>query len=756
MRQSKIFFRTKTWLAVAYTSIHLISLPALAQTTENKINSTESLDTMETLIVEDKEANSENFLKAIAESPQLNKLLKQVASEEKAKSMQSKLSEQMDRFRIQLSIGLRGDDVTIGNDALNAEAFYQAIVEPSANGEQVRRHVYVFNVGTDYHHLRGKVQTKIIFSRYFKGPNARMLAIKDQSFEMAKGLDYTQNPSLRNDRFPVLAFWKKIPNHADDFKTTLADNETVRVEFSILGGLGWGRENIKNKMKFYSDASITKEALFSYDAQRIYDPNLRDIKARLRFFGMNNGVVAKAEVGVKSLWSRIPGFVGKIFSVGASLRFQGTVENPVLNFLAKVFGAEAEIYKNEALMVDYIFNIDERRLNITDSDSPEYAIDEIFSNIRKFGFMGLLDPRVPSEDLGKKLLSQAETAGRLAKRDFINRVPNPSVSLLFKGHLTSTTRSTDLEGNVSKILEGKQQAGSMNSYVRSQNELDETEYYLLDNSFRRGLEQRWAGHYEVDHTSDLDILMKSDKDQTVGPLIDVVSRFELKDKNLEADELAIIRQSLYKSLPDADDRTFDYLNFFPTENQHNAFFSSEFAFGAEALLMVGQLYDEDTLRAALYDFLLKHADRKSMRMPYDRREGNRNNTSYHEIIDPLAKTIFLAVAPSTTNEERRAIVNRLKEEPVFQRWLIAEFFPSLVPKDSTKNAMKLALTLSSKETQDRKPVVFGLHKTSKVYASVAFVRSVINNRTYDLRLDMLKTEDGRNMYLVKPQGQSLY
>jgi hypothetical protein len=104
----------------------------------------------------------------------------------------------------------------------------------------------------------------------------------------------------------------------------------------------------------------------------------------------------------------------------------------------------------------------------------------------------------------------------------------------------------------------------------------------------------------------------------------------------------------------------------------------------------------------------------------------------------------LIVKFADTNQapkERYIALQALMADKVFTEYIFRELLPSLIPREAAEDVMSISMSVTSKDiglAEDR----IGNNEYSKVYGAVLLLRSILNDRSLDLRLETVTGDDG--------------
>lgn len=626
----------------------------------------------------------------------------------------------IDNYRISDTYGLEDR----GIQSLLVDANYQLIIEPNyRNGEQVRRDIYVFGLGASKAidalsnskittAVRGKIQLRLTFSRVFKGPSAKLDA-------------FWATPYMPT----------KIPFSSNGIKDDMKVGETVRIEILGTGSIGASAGQSKTLGAVSVGANFFKETLFMIDIYRH-----SELHTRVRMFGLKNrgafNVGASLTLTPWTAWrpdssGKIEDQISKRTNVGVGLG--GSKSADILND-----------FPIDTMMIDYLYKFTTAQDRFPENETAEKAIDELLQNVRSVSFLPLLNLVTGNSELDKNLGNRAPLTEKLASLDK-SAGPKARVRHLFKGQISSTVSTIYGGAGATKFLgTANFNLTQMKSFVTSENEKGEKDHHILVSSSNNQVAASKVASVDTNILNDVDVLMTADANRKPGVMLDIITTSILRERKLSESDMARLRFNLIDSLP-APMQTEKLRSFLPEGVQSNAYYMARFGFGKDALKALENLTAPE-IEMALRNYLEKHVDREKMKLPKDSPE---TGISYSEYMNQLGYRIYLAVSKNSSPNERLTAYYLLLGDEIFQKYIIGHFFASLVSSGSQMQVSSLELQFSSSETPAKEPLKFGEAEASNVYKIVSFLRSVLNNRSYDLRLETQINPDGTEV-LVNP------
>ncbi len=681
----------------------------------------------------------------------------------------SRLAKEFSRYRLKISLDQLENVIDTKHFFAGME--YQFIVEPAfRNNEQVRKDVWIFPIGLragiNKVGLSATATVRITFSRFYGGENAKWKAIK---------------------ACPYL--FTSTPRTTNDIKENLRDGDGVR--FEIIGTTAASTGKVAPttiEANIYAGAKT--EALFLMDLYK-----LNNQVARTRLLGVKNN--GEFSVGFTAKNNNPLDFIRGKLRDALTLGLIGSVRKTFSFFsLSDDYPLDTMMvdYLFRFSTPDKIKDLDSVRNR---SDIAESAMEELLMNIRKFGFASLfinLPKKNADQDreFGRNLLKKVKKAEDMARED-LNRYRNEPdfeekhmrVRSFFKGRMESDLFAGEGKLWFSEVISKHGQIGNLDSFITSFDENMQPRYYYLNNTFERAKTRKYLGRQQYNYTHDFDILINSDEARQTGRISDIVLRTQVQDTDLDKEDIQALKNSLARSLPKNFKNDPKFHAFFPTTDQSNAFLSHRYIFGHEAFKAIAD-YDKNLLGQMLYEFLDTHPDREMMHLKPDNpvNQGGLgtyalekayeiNNIISPEITDAdirkypdipmmlkkleefgykthgflVTKEISEDHARSNPelvtykqklnaygNEKSKEAFKIAKREPIFAKYIVGEFFASILPENISSSLFGLNLKVTSRELGEPTPIDLGEKKVSAVYDAVSFLKAVISDPNLDMQL----------------------
>lgn len=685
--------------AMMLSQIVLSNQQAFSQENEASFNYSAMQENKSDKLLNPDEAGQMNQVKSILTDSffisQANELKNKVMSKWSTISnkINNQISREFDRYRMQLTIGLKDDEFSLGKLDLGVDTYYQLVVEPSfRNGKQMRQDIIVVGLkGSNT--ISAGTQVRITFFREF---------------------DSKSEAIFSNDPYWI----SKIPRSAQDLDK-LKDQDGVRLE--VLGNLNIGHSanEIKGNNTVSSGISYGVDVLFMMDLFK-HDKST----SRVRFVGTINRGSIRASANLIAGSNKIgwlPGKLKDVVEIGIGISGQKTLK-------------WKDEFPIESQMVDYVFKFNNDKLS---SENATTAFDEIIGNMYKAGFSKLYNPLIKESELTEALLSNARIAEKISTEDKNKPHDAQRVFHVFKGRMSTGLNSIKAGIKLSGLVKAESETGQSQSFVTSIEKDSSKKYYILRNTFIRNNSSYWFGRSQSEVINDLDILIQSDQNKSIGPMQDLVSRLQIRDSVIDAADFSNFAKKVDIIIPGHVQGKDEILKAIPRTRQKNSLMTFQYSMSVDALRAI-EKYNVDELFRKLEFFVDNHPEKHKMGLPGSNAESS---ISEHSYLLQLAYDLNKLANSQLSNEERFSTLNTLLNNQLFTKYLISEFMTTLLRTDELDRFLGLNFYVSSDEISNKK-VSLGQNKVSDVYSSVMTLRSIINERSLDLRIDTVTNPDG--------------
>lgn len=635
-------------------------------------------------------------------SPQVLATL--VAQETKSKGFSSKLEKEFAKFRVSWTMDIFGNS-SFDSDGIDGRSYYQFVVEPSfKNNEQIRTDTWVVDLKAGWEALSVGPRVKLTYVRYFSGKNAKWDALKA----------------------PVKWPWE-APRTTNDIKAKMKVNEGFRYEFVGDLSLGKGRSTTTGGFAAGLSISYARQGVLLLDLHKFSETAVRS-----RFIGIKNrgevrlGLSADLIDGIDSL----PGKLKDWMSFGVGIGASGSVAS---------FGQPVGI---DSVLMDQLYQFSTKDVIPlaelkNDEVRAEAALEQVFTNIRNGSLPWAFIMISTDTDLLKKLSAYAPKALRIASEDFKQYGPSQTqktvlskarVINLFRGRTETGLYQLSTRAKLSGLVSGSAQSGNLISYVTAVDAQDELHHFWLDSNYTYNNGKALFGRTKVDVLRDLDVMIKSDSEKSVGDVQDVVVRTQVRDTGLGESEVQNYRKIILNSLPEKMVNTVNLDKMLIAKEMTNANISVRKAYGHDAFIAIGSM-DRPRTTMKMINFFENHPFRRYMHLPTDGQNPSVGMGTFAESKTHELANIF---EPSFTEAESLQAYRVAKRDSLFEMFIIPDFLATLLPATVAEKAYRIDINVSSGEAGSAS-YTGGTYKTSSVFDAVAFLRTVLTNQQLDTR-----------------------
>ena len=514
-------------------------------------------------------------------------------------------------------------------------------------------------------------------------------------------------------------FLNRIPWTAKGVEEELDEGDAVRIEIHTSGSLGKGITESTQKYVSGASASVSRTSVFMADIYK-----MKQGRVRVRMIGSRNS----ASFGVN--FSINP--VNKLIDTGVSLLDR--LGNRWFKFRPANLGFSTNPFESmpiDTFMSDYVF----------DMNKPEgaKAYEEILANLRKLKFLLELNFLANETKLGEALERHIVPAERqFLEKDRFLRASDRSVDRVFKGRTSSSNTSLNGESSLSKLwtLQGSIYFATTNvvSY-RPDNSTSLMVFTSRNSNFKKEGPFNLYGNeitYSINGLFDA-VRVKSGSNQefAVKDISDLLLTRDYQDKRLTSSDINRAKEYVKDNLPDIAP-IIDWGQLNEIKKSTNGYIRMSFLFHAEALSYLSR-FSPPELYARLADYIYKHPDV----MQFKAHAGKIGDESSEQALEREIQNLhyeLLKVFRSENAGTRLSSFQALKNSPLFQEVAMG-FISSLLPKENLRKLIFFRLVAGADEVGNLS-FTFGENDMSDLYRSLQYILAVINDRSFDLRLQI--------------------
>jgi hypothetical protein len=627
---------------------------------------------------------------------------------------------QWERLKVQASLkALNGD---IGG-VVNAQAKYDYIVQPAfIQGLHQRQDAWIGQISTDTSRLTsadgspfgasGTMGAQVIFSRVFK---TKAEAVKADIYWL--------------DRIP----WK-----AENVERSLHEGDAVRLEtFLDLSASVGHNELLNGAWSLGASISETRGIRFLADLYR-----MKNNRIRVRLIGQRNDGTESLGISVNPLHSI--DFLGGLVSKSLN-RWFGC---PILG--VTFTNAELQDPPVDTQMTDFIFN-----LNTPDG---RRTYNQVMENILNLKYLDVLNPQLLFEGRGRAstyideelehLVAQAEKIYSEDKQIFAE---SRRVDRLFKGKSRSALSNQELKSKCLQIWELRALASDSKTYVENYDQNDVLSHEVFESSYVTAKKSSAFSLIEVIKRSYIDALFNASSDYTPTAMSDLVITTERHEKAFHENEYRDLKEHLAYILPNKTFSQIDWSNFEDTtDTKNNVSLKYDLIFHQEALDALPQLSPSEVY-TQLYNYIQKYPGRDNLSveqnpLPWSGGYSSDPMDKFEYAIEELMIPMAHLLNHKQSASERMKSFAAVRTNPLF-RQIGPGFLISLLPGEQADRLLAFKIYITAANNQS---VAFNNNQKglSPTFAAVQYILGLINDRSFDLRLQL--DESGN----IRPTGFS--
>jgi hypothetical protein len=388
---------------------------------------------------------------------------------------------------------------------------------------------------------------------------------------------------------------------------------------------------------------------------------------------------------------------------------------------------------SNVFLIDFIFNLDDPK--------AATAYTNLISSKAVFRDVSILNPLQSDDTLAEKLLTDMSEVENLVKEDRSLPVSERRVDLVFEGANAADADSTSINFGF-KLLHFSLGQNFIRNRISNVDRFDSKKKFLFDvfsKSHRYDALYDLVGGEEIINSN---LLLTAKDDWSPDQFYALSLSKEVRAVNFSKKDLQNLQTHVAAVLPKIQYEKIDWKNWqFPTGSLLNASFKHTIFFYREAINQM-QTHDPKVLKDLLTKYLVERprvSCTPHLRKNYGLSEDSdifytRNSwlSLFDDDIEAIAKSLAITFNPNESTLNRYNAFLKVKDFPLFiERG--AGFLLSLLPQDNIQNLIGYELTLSAKDVE---AVSFKLGEIDheNLYKSLLYIQSIINNRSFDLRL----------------------
>lgn len=440
-----------------------------------------------------------------------------------------------------------------------------------------------------------------------------------------------------------------------------------------------------------------------------------DNKIRVKLIGIRgSGAGANAQIGV-----------------GPSLKVFG------FNYLDKkinkwldltLLAMDTKKTKSDLFMVDYVFDLDD--------SAAAAAYDQLLTKKTRFKDLSMVNPFESNSGLKDKLLTDLSTVEQISYDDRVLQPQDRRIDRIFKGANSASGNSTSFRFGMNLLRFENGSAYAQNKVAQVDRNENEKKYLLDTFSVEKNVKMMF-GLYGDQTTIGSNLLFAANDQWQPEDFIALTMSREIKMKDVTPADYRKVQEHVRRIIPAGEYAKIDWKNWdFSGGERVNGYFKNQLFFRPEALALM------PTLNAATAYKLLRAYIEKTGQPKADpyHQDFSQDNLSYRQTwvdkydmdIQYMSQYLSVVFQSGYAPQERYEKFKLLKDYPLWQE-RGAGFMFSLIPANRLAEVVSYEMTFSAKGVE---PISarFGNFKEAELYNSLMYIQSIINNRSFDLRL----------------------
>jgi hypothetical protein len=397
--------------------------------------------------------------------------------------------------------------------------------------------------------------------------------------------------------------------------------------------------------------------------------------------------------------------------------------------------ASASMGKNssDVFLIDFTFDLSDPK--------SATAFTNLMSKKAVFKDVSILNPFMNQDTLANKLMTDMSEVEELVTEDRDLPVGQRRINRVFKGSNSAEVESTNFSiGH--KLFSFNANKSFVRNRISNVDKSDNKQKYLFDVFSKSHGYNALLDTFGSQDILNSNMLLTANEDWTPDKFVALALSREFRIVNFSKDDLEKIKTSVAQILPPEQYSKIDWKNWqFNNKSLLNASFKNTLFFHQEAMAEIKQ-HDPVTLQKMLYTYLEK-GTRPTSSPILVKDNGLEDAASFNDFgnswldkyeldIKQISEILAISFSPEATPQERYNAFLQVKNFPIFLE-KGAGFLISLVPQDKIENLVGYELSMSAKDVE-AVSYKFGKIEQEDLYKSLLYIQSVINNRSFDLRL----------------------
>lgn len=410
----------------------------------------------------------------------------------------------------------------------------------------------------------------------------------------------------------------------------------------------------------------------------------------------------------------------------------------VLHPLNFSFGGNSKAqFPVETFMLDYVFNL----------STPEAstAFDSLMNNIGKINIREYLNFQLSSSSVGERMLTLASDVETLVQK-YIELPPeNRPIDRVFKGKSSTQYGNRHLGSQLKLGLNvwNKQLDSSHGTTsIRGYNDLDQQSSMLyLSNYDIDNFEFGWDFWQTLKFKQSEILTMPSANEKDIHAISDMVFTRNLSDKTLSDKDVEAAKAYIGLTIPNLVEE-IDWKPYLNGKTKRNGYIQIKTVFHESTLNTIR------TTEKSIYDRLHVMVDAypeyilTTYSVDTEDTELQINGRLEYDIRD-VAKRLAIIFDPEKNLDEKLEAFSLVRRYPLYQE-LGAALIASYLPQDQLNDLVYMDIQAGAAGLPFISKTV-GKYSLTKSYSSLQFMLGLINNRSFDLRIQLDAAESAKKV-----------
>jgi len=388
-------------------------------------------------------------------------------------------------------------------------------------------------------------------------------------------------------------------------------------------------------------------------------------------------------------------------------------------------GFDSSRESGDLFLLDYV-------LDLKDEEASK-AYNQVMNSNLKFKDLAILNPFQSEKALESRLISDLTLIEELREQDLESE--NKRVERLFRGQNSYERQSRKTRIGLIVARFDRERVFSQNRIVHFNDNNEPKHFGFSTTSFYRKRKLFWGLGRKSQVYSISSLIPTNEEGQETG-FSDLVISSDTREKTLYGFELREEKESMIRNFSPAIFNQIDFGDFSENKKSKNARVFSQIFFHQPAI---------DHFRTLSRDFLEQmlstYIGQVPLSMPSNQvDQGETEREAFEDLyarsMRKMIDGIMKAISPEEGQDPYKHFKEQLFELRENRAWkkLGTGFLISLLPQESLSEYVYVNLRLDAKDKEGLR-FHYGDHPKSELYKEIEFVQSVLNKRSFDLRLE---------------------